>query len=61
MEAADSHTAYHQMTDREREQYDALIKRLDEMIAQRRVSRDRRQTSVAIDFTDRRVGERRKS
>jgi len=56
----DSRAAYEEMTAEEKKQYDALVKRLDEMIAKKR-QEDRRQKTEPIDFTDRRVAERRRS
>lgn len=51
--------AYEQMTQREKDEYNALVARLDDMLRADRKSRERRLQSVAVE-QDRRVADRRK-
>lgn len=57
--AGNSLLTYQRMTEAEKQRHDDLVKRLDAMILEKR-DRDRRQNVIAIDFDDRRVGDRRK-
>lgn len=57
--AGNSALTYQRMTEVEKKRHDELIKRLDEMILEKR-DRDRRQNNVPIDFEDRRKEDRRK-
>ena len=57
--AGNSQLAYQRMTDLEKQRHEELVKRLDEMILEKR-DRDRRQNVVPIDFEDRRKEDRRK-
>lgn len=50
--------AYEQMTQREKDEYNALVARLDDLLV--RKSRERRQQEKPIDFQDRRIADRRK-
>lgn len=50
--------AYEQMTQSERDTYNALVARLDDMIYERK-SKERRQQNVPVE-NDRRVADRRK-
>lgn len=52
--------AYEQMTQREKDEYNALVARLDDMLRADRKSRERRQQVTPIDFQDRRIADRRK-
>lgn len=51
--------AYEQMTQDEREKYNALVARLDELLEVKRQI-DRRQEQAPIEFTDRRRTDRRR-
>jgi hypothetical protein len=51
--------AYEQMTPSERDQYNALVARLDDMLCERK-SKERRLKAEAIAFEDRRIADRRK-
>ena len=57
--AANSMMAYNRMTPEEKAKHDELVKQLDSMLTERR-DRERRKNVVAIDFEDRRLGDRRK-
>lgn len=50
--------AYEQMTQAEKDEYNALVARLDDLIHKK--SRERRQAVQPIVFTDRRQGDRRR-
>lgn len=50
--------AYEQMTQEERDRYNALVARLDDLIAEKK-SRERRQQAQPIEFQDRRLTDRR--
>lgn len=50
--------AYEQMTQREKDEYNALVARLDDLLVKK--SRERRQQAQAIAFDDRRQGDRRR-
>lgn len=52
--------AYEQMTQEERDKYNALVARLDDMLHADRKTRDRRQQEKPIPFNDRRVADRRR-
>lgn len=52
--------AYEQMTQREKDEYNALVARLDDMLRADRKSRERRQQELPINFQDRRLADRRK-
>jgi len=51
--------AYEQMTPEQRDEYNALVARLDGMLYERK-SKERRQQNQPIDFQDRRIADRRK-
>lgn len=50
--------AYEQMTQREKDEYNALVARLDDLLVKK--SRERRKAEQAIAFDDRRQGDRRR-
>lgn len=52
--------AYEQMTQREKDEYNALVARLDDMLRADRKTRDRRQQDIQIPFKDRRLADRRR-
>lgn len=56
----DSERAYQQMTQREKDEYNALVARLDDMLTEKK-NRERRLKAEVIDFKDRRTADRRKS
>lgn len=51
--------AYEQMTQEERDRYNALVAHLDDLLVVKK-SRDRRQEAEPISFEDRRVADRRR-
>lgn len=50
--------AYEEMTQLERDEYNALVARLDDLLVKK--SRERRKVVQAIAFSDRRQGDRRR-
>lgn len=50
--------AYEQMSGTERDKYNALVARLDDMLYERK-SKERRLKEAEIDFQDRRIADRR--
>lgn len=52
--------AYEQMTQEERDKFNALVARLDDLLRTDRKTRERRQQVTPIDFQDRRIADRRK-
>lgn len=53
-----SKLAYEQMSVAQRDEYNALVARLDDMLYERK-SKERRQQKQAIDFQERRIADRR--
>lgn len=52
--------AYEQMTPEERDKFNALVARLDDMLRADRKARERRKQEQPINFQDRRIADRRK-
>lgn len=52
--------AYEQMTQEERDKFNALVARLDDMLRADRKTRERRQHEQPINFQERRIADRRK-